>query len=348
MTRANSGLTVSVIMPLYQGARYCQDALASVLTQTRLPDQVVIVDDGSTDDGPALLKAMAATAPDVIAFQFVSQVNSGQSAARNLGASLAFGDLLALIDQDDAWHPRHLEVLTSPFAEDEELGWVFSDFDEIDSQGFVVTREFVGKHGAFDRPRSLAALVGSDLMVLPSASVLRASAFKEVGGFDPELQGYEDDDLFVRFFRHGWSARCIPGSFTKYRTHTSGSSTSERFRVSRLRYLDKLIASIPNEPYMNRFIVPDVVLPRMFGSTVTDYCIALRVNDHDAARRLAGTAREISNRGGDPSFRRRIELWLFDHPPVMVRFLRLYEALPRRLRPFIHPALSLRRPGFRQ
>lgn len=347
MTRSNPCLTVSVIMPLYQGARYCQEALESVLTQTRLPQQVIVVDDGSTDDGVERLKAMVTTAPDGVDIRFESQANSGQSAARNHGASLASGDLLALIDQDDVWHPRHLEALVAPFADDEKLGWVFSDFDEIDSDGYVVTREFVGKSGAYDRPQALGALVGSDLMVLPSTSVLRASAFNEVGGFDPDLQGYEDDDLYVRFFRHGWGAKCIPGSFTSYRTHRAGSSTSERFRTSRVRYLDKLIASIPNEPYMNRFIIPDLVLPRMFKSTVTDYCIALRVNDHDAARSLARTAREISSRGGAPSRRRRIELWLFDHPPMMLRFLRLYEALPRRLRPFIHPALSLRRPGFR-
>ncbi len=65
-------------------------------------------------------------------------------------------------------------------------------------------------------------------MVLPSASVLRKDAAESVGGFDPELSGYEDDDLFVRMFRAGHRAMCVPVSLTAYRVHAAGSSAPMR------------------------------------------------------------------------------------------------------------------------
>ena len=77
-------------------------------------------------------------------------------------------------------------------------------------------------------------------MVLPSASVLRRSMFEQVGGFDEELCGYEDDDLFVRCFRAGWGHRFISQSLTRFRIHGDSSSSSPRFIASRLRHAEKL------------------------------------------------------------------------------------------------------------
>lgn len=338
---------VSVVMPLHNGAKHCVDALASVLGQSLPPLEVIVVDDGSTDGSADLLVAAVEATHDRPEVRIVRQENAGQSAARNHGARLARGDLLAFIDQDDLWHPRHLEALSAPFVEDERVGWVFGDFDEVDTDDLVVTRCFLAAAGVNPERRSLAELVASDLMVLPSASVLRSSAFAQVGGFDPDLQGYEDDDLFIRFFRHCWLSTFVPEVLTSFRTHASSSSAGERFQRSRLRFLDKLIATVPDDPRMNRFFVGDLVVPRLFATTLTEYCVALRVGDHEGAEQLAATAREISDRCGPPSLRRRIELWLLARPATMTRFLRTYEAVPRRLRPPIHPALSLRHPGAR-
>lgn len=347
MSNVAEPLSVSVILPLHNGAKHVTDAVASVLGQTRAPLEVIVVDDGSTDGGADLLSGRGSESDAGPVIRVVTQGNAGQSAARNHGAQLATGELLAFIDQDDLWHPRHLEVLVEPFATDDRLGWAFSDFDEIDADGYVLTRSFLADAGVATRRRSLGALLAGDLMVLPSASVLRASAFAEVGGFDPDLQGYEDDDLYIRFFRHGWSAAFVAESVTSFRTHGTSSSAGDRFQRSRVRFLEKLRATVPDDPRMNRFFVPDLVVPRLFATTLTEYCVALRVGDHDGARRLATTARQISERSGTPTLRRRVELWLLDRPTVMTRFLRTYEAIPRRLRPPIHPALSLRSPGAR-
>jgi len=344
-------LKVSAIMPVHNGMRHCVGALESVLGQSEPPDQVIIVDDGSTDGSARVIEdalAAANRAPHEPSVKLVRQPNAGQSAARNHAADLATGDLLAFIDQDDIWHPEHLRLLSAPFASDPRLGWAFSDFDEIDLNGMVNTRSFCATVGIDSSRRStLGSLLGGDIMVLPSASVLRAEAFHAVGGFDPELQGYEDDDLFIRFFRHGWASVMVPKSLTSFRTHSTSSSAGPRFQQSRVRFLDKLIATVPDEPRMNRFLMTDLVMPRLFNTTLTEYCVALRVGDDEAAAQLALTASQLSERSGPASLRRRIELELLRRPPVMRRFLSAYEALPRRVRPFIHPALSLRSPGLR-
>ena len=84
------------------------------------------------------------------------------------------------------------------------MGWAYCDFDEMDFNGNLVTRAFLCVHKVLNPKRTIYECVASDLMVLPSASVLRRAAFEQVGGFDEALSGYEDDDLFVRFIRLGW------------------------------------------------------------------------------------------------------------------------------------------------
>ena len=114
---------------------------------------------------------------------------------------MATGELLAFLDQDDLWYPRHLAALSPSFGSDPELGWAYSDFDEIDGDGRLITRQFIAAHQMNHPKTTLHQILGSDLMVLPSASVLRRSAYLAVGGFDVELSGYEDDELFLRMFR---------------------------------------------------------------------------------------------------------------------------------------------------
>jgi hypothetical protein len=207
--------TISAIMPLYNGREHCAAALRSVLAQTRLPDEVIVIDDGSSDGSLDVVRNVVSPLP----VKLLEQPNRGQSAARNEAARVATGDLLAFIDQDDLWHPEHLAVLAAPFEDQPDLGWTYSDFDEIDGASRTVTHRYLAEHGVDVERRTLASFLGSDLMMLPSAAVIRASAFEAVGGFDEDLCGYEDDDLFVRLFRAGWRYRFEERSLTSFRVH---------------------------------------------------------------------------------------------------------------------------------
>src|SRR6185436_20218557 len=96
---------VSAILPVYNGGAHLVDAVESVARQTEPPDELIVIDDGSTDESQfEFLDSIPAPFP----IRIVRQPNAGQSAARNRGAATARGSLLAFLDQDDVWHPHHL------------------------------------------------------------------------------------------------------------------------------------------------------------------------------------------------------------------------------------------------
>src|ERR1041385_3010731 len=137
--------TISAIIPLYNGEKYIEYALRSVFAQSVRPDEIILVDDGSTDRGPDLVQATAQSAPCCVTF---SKPNGGQSSARNFGVARANSDLIAFLDQDDVWYPRHLELLVKPFHRrggGRALGWTYSDYDEIDRDGQMVCQGFLAR-----------------------------------------------------------------------------------------------------------------------------------------------------------------------------------------------------------
>src|ERR1700730_9073288 len=100
--------------------------------------------------------------------------------------------LIALLDQDDAWYPHHLETLAEPFRKRRgiPLGWVYSNLDEIDESGRMVNNLMLDRRIPAENPkRSLTACLSHDLFILPSASLIRREAFEAVGGFDERLCG---------------------------------------------------------------------------------------------------------------------------------------------------------------
>src|ERR1700722_14645071 len=136
-----TGLRIATIIPLYNGARFIAQALDSVLDQNLRPDEIIVVDDGSTDDGPRIVQRFVRNYP----IRLLQKPNGGQSAARNFGVANSSATHIALLDQDDAWYPNHLEELARPFREgrQRELGWVYSDLDEVDSDGNMVVRSLL-------------------------------------------------------------------------------------------------------------------------------------------------------------------------------------------------------------
>jgi len=325
--------TVSVITPVYNGRRFLRGTLESVARQTMAPLEVIVVDDGSTDGSIDVLGGFTPPFP----VRVLQQANKGQSAARNHGARVATGEFLAFLDQDDEWMPRHLERLSSVFREQPEVGWAYSDFDEFDAGGTIVTRSFLLEYGFTDAKRTLLSCVEADLMVLPSASILRRSAFMEVGGFDEELSGYEDDDLFVRFFRAGWVHRFLRESLTRFRIHGGGCSVSSRFLASRMRFFNKLSAMLPADDRLNRYYLRDAVAPRFFRTTLDDYVRACSVRDWQQAA-LSFAALETFGRELAPNMTRAVKMAVAARP----RLFRLLLQLNDRLHVTRNPLLRLR------
>ena len=206
---------ISTIIPLYNGATYIEAALRSVMRQTLPPNEVIVVDDGSTDNGAEIVRRLAAEYPITL----LSKANGGQSSARNFGAVHATGDLIALLDQDDIWYPDHLAELVKPFLRPRStaLGWVYSNLDEIAANGHMLVRSFLTTLGSQHPKRDIFACLKQDMFILPSASLISREAFDAVGGFDERLSGYEDDDLFLRLFLAGFDNEYIDTPLSQWR-----------------------------------------------------------------------------------------------------------------------------------
>ncbi len=278
MTKESLG--IAVIIPLYDGAAFIEQALRSVFRQTLPATEIVVVDDGSTDDGPAIVERLAASHPITL----LRQANRGQSAARNHGVAQSRAPIIALLDQDDVWYDDHLERLAGPFSKPAsiELGWTYSNLDEIDRAGGLVSRDVLDLTGSRHPKRNLKHCLASDMFVLPTATLLSRAAFTAVGGFDESLSGFEDDDLFLRLFRAGYDNIYIPTALGQWRMHSQSGSFSWRMSISRMTYMRKLVASFPNDPARELFYVRDLIAPRFMPWLVREYRLA--VQDGDTGR----------------------------------------------------------------
>ncbi len=259
--------SISAIIPLYNGESYIQQAISSVINQTLPPTELIIVNDGSTDQSVALIEKIKSPIP----IHLVHQKNAGQSAARNHGARLAKGNIFAFLDQDDCWYPNHLQRLAMPFQSNPRVGWAYSDVDEIDRESRLITQSYLQTHGISHPKRSLIAFIGQDLFILPSTCLVAKTAFEQVGGFDEQLSGCEDDDLFLRLFLAGYEAAWIPESLSQWRIRHDSASSSERMFISRGIFAQKLIAMFPDEPLLARYYCRDCIAPRFYNLALREY-----------------------------------------------------------------------------
>ena len=189
---------VSVVIPMYQAGPWIAETLASVDLQTYPIYECIVVDDGSTDDGPERVRTFAESARCDV--RLISQPNAGVSAARNTGLAEATGDLLALLDADDLWHPTKIERQVHLMARS-GASVSLTGYAQFDSS----TRRILSVV-SFRRPeRALQrwlALEGSGLC-LGSSGLIRRSALAKVQEFDPRVSICEDLEFTVRICRVG-------------------------------------------------------------------------------------------------------------------------------------------------
>ena len=133
--------TISVAMCTCNGAAYLREQLASIASQTRLPDEVVVSDDRSTDDTDEIVRRFAERARFPVHF-CVNEERLGSTLNFGRAISVCSGDLIALSDQDDLWHPEKLQRVETAFDHD-EIGAVFSDGELIDASGHSLQKQVV-------------------------------------------------------------------------------------------------------------------------------------------------------------------------------------------------------------
>jgi glycosyltransferase involved in cell wall biosynthesis len=184
--------TVSAILATYNGESYVGETLQSLLAQSRPPEEIVVCDDGSKDGTVELLHSFGAPV------QVVVQENAGVSAARNRAASLATGDVLAFVDQDDLWEPERLELQVRQLEERPELGLVYADSWIIDGEGTVKGRR--REHLDYAEGHVFAELCEGNFIPIETLSI-PTRIYRAIGGFDEQVRYVEDWEICLRIAR---------------------------------------------------------------------------------------------------------------------------------------------------
>jgi len=182
---------VSVVIPAYNYARYLPEAIGSVLAQTYPDFEVIVVDDGSTDETRAVVQRF-----DDPRVRYVWQENQGLSAARNTGIRESKRAYVGFLDADDLWQPNHLAAAVAEFARrGPEFALVAGTSVRMDQD----KRELPTRIRPEQETQELTA---ADIVLktrfMPSSAVVRRSVFAECGDFDRQLRSSEDRDMWIR------------------------------------------------------------------------------------------------------------------------------------------------------
>lgn len=221
-----SAARVAVVLPVRDGARYLAEALDSVLAQTLADLDLVVVDDGSTDATPAILRGYAERDARV---RVVQADGTGLADALNLGCRATECEYIARMDADDVALPDRLALQVAALSADEELAAVGGAVDLIDRRGRVVGHE--DYPGADAEIRQL--LLRAAPMVHPAVTI-RRTALEAVGGYRRIFRHAEDYDLWLRLSEHGRLSN-LPVTVLRYRLHpgqVSAHMVEEQARYS--------------------------------------------------------------------------------------------------------------------
>lgn len=184
---------VSVIIPVYNGAATIGRALQSVFDQTFSNFEIICVDDGSTDNTPAVLAAFG----DRI--RVVSQANRGFPGARNAGVAASRGEMLALIDHDDQWAPQKLELNVAALHDVPGASLVYSDLVVVNEAGEESRPSPIESDTA--HAPTMDEMLSRIWPIMPSTVLMRRAAFDRAGGFGEDLK--EDLDFWLRIREQG-------------------------------------------------------------------------------------------------------------------------------------------------
>ncbi|MFG6106325.1 glycosyltransferase [Leptothoe sp. EHU-05/26/07-4] len=233
--------SISVVIPAYNAARFLPEVIQSVLDQTYQDWELLVIDDGSTDNTATLVNKYCQLDSRI---RLITTENGGVSAARNLGVELATTELIAFLDSDDLWLPDKLSVHVDYMNTHPEIGVSFARVELIDPDG-----KSTGK---------LTANISKDLQsytffytnptVTTSNVVIRKCIFQSLGGFDKSIKYSEDIDLLFRIaFQSHWTIEGIDKVLIQYRLHSSGlSSDIMKMKEGWIQLMDKARKEAPN------------------------------------------------------------------------------------------------------
>jgi glycosyltransferase involved in cell wall biosynthesis len=236
---------ISVVIPSFNAAHFLPAAIESIRQQTSQVDEIIIVDDGSTDDTEQVIHSIGS---DII---YIRQANSGVSASRNKGISVATGHLIAFLDADDLWLPQKIERQARVFEDNPRVGLVAADRAEINEQGNLLLASLFKKQGLYrffleleghPIPNVLSRLLHVNF--IPTSSVMvRKSTLDKIGGFDTSIRYGEDLELWARIAIE-FDIVCLPDVLIHYRRHDENATkATEKLLLDMVRVMKSIRGS---------------------------------------------------------------------------------------------------------
>lgn len=210
---------VSVIIPVYNMEKYIYECMKSVLNQTYKNIEIIVVDDGSNDQTPEIIKEFKNR---VI---IVKQINNGAASAINHGIRLAKGDYIAWLAADDVYLEDFIRCQVELFLSDNTLGAVYTDFQIIDASGQLIKI----MQSIELPPEQFTKRILEGNFINGSTVCVRQECYDTVGHYDENLQASCDTDMWIRLAAHGYKFGHIPVPLVKYRWHPA--NTSHDFRL---------------------------------------------------------------------------------------------------------------------
>lgn len=233
---AQSSCSVCVIIPMYNAANTIQKTLESLSHQTRLPDNVIVVDDGSSDLGPQIVKDYAAPFP----LTLLQQANEGPASARNKGLLHAEETFVAFLDADDQWHPQKLQKQLALYEELTRKGhrvglidsYQLSEFSDGKRQ--LEVRRKCGRH--------FTNFIHENVINGTSGVLVMREVIVALGGFNQALHFSEDRFLWTRIAEH-WEIHTVPQVLVKRRVNDDNMSAQpQKYYPHKVKFIELYLA----------------------------------------------------------------------------------------------------------
>lgn len=202
---------ISVIVPVYNAELYLREALQSLLDQTKKPDEIIVIDDGSTDDSANIAREFGS------GIRYWFQENQGPGAALNSGLAKATGDYFAFIGADDLWHKEKLELQLASFDASPNLDIAFGHVKQFISPELDDNQ----KETIYCPPDAMPGFATSTMLI-------KRNSFSQVGVFEDKWEVGEFIDWFARANDRGLNNVMIPQIIYFRRLHTSNLTISKR------------------------------------------------------------------------------------------------------------------------
>lgn len=245
MKKLHGDFSVSIIIPVYNGEAFIGKTLESVFSQDYGPMEILVADDGSTDN---TLKVAKSFSERVSVLQQPNKGNFGAAAARNLAITHSQGKLIAFLDHDDLWYPDKINKQVSVFKNHPEVNFVYTNgyfIDDRDNVGSALLPDH------FEEPEDFEALLLTNYIRTPSEVMVRKKLFDQAGLFDPKYKICADHDLWIRM-RELTRFYYIPDHLIGYRRHSNQLSSLRKMYEEGFELLSEAFSRYPHGPKTQR------------------------------------------------------------------------------------------------